>query len=83
MFHAAKAMNVNVANCILVDDSSARAGGGAQSGIDAGMEVFYFCADPHNKPIEHPKVTTFTDLAEAARIVEGARVGYYALKKAG
>jgi HAD superfamily hydrolase (TIGR01509 family) len=35
MFHAAKAMNVNVENCILVDDSVA----GAQSGIDAGMEV--------------------------------------------
>ena len=60
MFHAAKAMNVNVENCILVDDSSA----GAQSGIDAGMEVFDFCADPHNKPIVHPKVTTFTDLAQ-------------------
>ena len=45
---------------ILVDDSSA----GAQSGIAAGMEVFYFCADPHNKPIEHPKVTTFTRLEE-------------------
>ncbi|EAB4961378.1 6-phosphogluconate phosphatase [Salmonella enterica] len=60
MFHAAKAMNVNVEQCILVDDSSA----GAQSGIAAGMEVFYFCADPHNKPIVHPKVTTFTDLAQ-------------------
>uniref|UniRef100_UPI001C40587B 6-phosphogluconate phosphatase n=1 Tax=Escherichia coli TaxID=562 RepID=UPI001C40587B len=60
MFHAAKAMNVNVENCILVDDSSA----GAQSGIDAGMEVFYFCADPHNKPIVHPKVTTFTELSQ-------------------
>ena len=60
MLHAAKAMNVNVKNCILVDDSSA----GAQSGIAAGMEVFYFCADPHNKPIEHPKVTTFTRLEE-------------------
>ena len=60
MYHAAKAMNVNVENCILVDDSSA----GAQSGIDAGMEVFYFCADPHNKPIDHPKVTTFTDLSQ-------------------
>ena len=60
MLHAAKAMNVNVENCILVDDSSA----GAQSGIAAGMEVFYFCADPHNKPIEHPKVTTFTRLEE-------------------
>lgn len=60
MHHAAKAMNVDVEKCILVDDSSA----GAQSGIDAGMEVFYFCADPHNKPINHPKVTMFTDLAE-------------------
>ena len=60
MHHAAKAMNVDVEKCILVDDSSA----GAQSGIDAGMEVFYFCADPHNKPIVHPKVTTFTELAE-------------------
>lgn len=60
MFHAAKAMNVNVEKCILVDDSSA----GAQSGIDAGMEVFYFCADPHNKPIDHPNVTTFTELAQ-------------------
>ena len=60
MLHAAKAMNVNVENCILVDDSSA----GAQSGIAAGMEVFYFCADPHNKPIDHPKVTTFTRLEE-------------------
>ncbi|EDJ9064354.1 6-phosphogluconate phosphatase [Salmonella enterica subsp. arizonae] len=60
MFHAANAMNVNVEQCILVDDSTA----GAQSGIAAGMEVFYFCADPHNKPIVHPKVTTFTDLAQ-------------------
>ncbi|EAO9608025.1 6-phosphogluconate phosphatase [Salmonella enterica] len=60
MFHAANAMNVNVEQCILVDNSSA----GAQSGIAAGMEVFYFCADPHNKPIVHPKVTTFTDLAQ-------------------
>ena len=60
MFHAAKAMNVDPTNCILVDDSSA----GAQSGIAAGMEVYYFCADPHNKPLDHLKVTTFTDLAE-------------------
>ncbi|TLV09951.1 6-phosphogluconate phosphatase [Klebsiella indica] len=60
MLHAAKAMKVNVKSCILVDDSSA----GARSGIAAGMEVFYFCADPHNKPIEHPQVTTFTRLDE-------------------
>ncbi|MEL4016024.1 6-phosphogluconate phosphatase [Dryocola clanedunensis] len=60
MFHAADAMGVEVKNCVLVDDSMA----GAQSGVAAGMEVFYFCADPHNKPIDHPKVTTFTDLAQ-------------------
>ncbi|MFP2505716.1 6-phosphogluconate phosphatase [Buttiauxella gaviniae] len=60
MFHAAEAMRVEAKNCVLVDDSMA----GAQSGIAAGMEVFYFCADPHNKPIDHPKVTTFTDLAQ-------------------
>jgi HAD superfamily hydrolase (TIGR01509 family) len=60
MFHAAKAMGVEVQNCVLVDDSMA----GAQSGVAAGMEVFYFCADPHNRPIDHPKVTTFTDLAQ-------------------
>lgn len=64
MFHAALKMQVNVEHCILVDDSVA----GAQSGIDAGMEVFYFCADPHNKPINHPRVTTFTDLAQLPRL---------------
>ncbi|RKQ39411.1 6-phosphogluconate phosphatase [Enterobacter sp. R1(2018)] len=60
MFHAADKMQVDVKNCVLVDDSMA----GARSGIAAGMEVFYFCADPHNQPIDHPKVTTFTDLAQ-------------------
>ena len=60
MFHAASALDVDPTKCILVDDSAA----GAQSGIDAGMEVFYFCADPHNKPIDHPKVTTFTELSQ-------------------
>ncbi|WP_058910714.1 6-phosphogluconate phosphatase [Entomohabitans teleogrylli] len=60
MYHAASAMGVEAQRCILVDDSSA----GAHSGIAAGMEVFYFCADPHNKPIDHPLVTTFTDLAQ-------------------
>lgn len=60
MFHAADKMQVDVKNCVLVDDSMA----GAQSGVAAGMEVFYFCADPHNLPINHPKVTVFTDLAQ-------------------
>lgn len=60
MHFAADAMRVNVENCILVDDSAA----GAKAGIAAGMEVFYFCADPHNPPLDHPRVTPFTDLAE-------------------
>lgn len=60
MYHAAEVLDVSPEKCILVDDSAA----GAQSGIAAGMEVFYFCADPHNVPIDHPKVTTFTDLAQ-------------------
>lgn len=58
MFHAAREMGVTTERCILVDDSVA----GAQAGIAAGMDVFYFCADAHNQPITHPKVTTFTHL---------------------
>ncbi|MGM0512575.1 6-phosphogluconate phosphatase [Serratia fonticola] len=60
VFHAAQQMQVPVERCILVDDSVA----GAQAGIAAGIPVFYFCADPHNQPIEHPLVTTFDDLAQ-------------------
>ncbi len=60
MYHAADAMALDVKHCVLVDDSMA----GAQAGVAAGMEVYYFCADPHNQPINHPKVTTFTDLAQ-------------------
>lgn len=60
MYHAADAMQMDVKNCVLVDDSSA----GAMAGVAAGMEVYYFCADPHNKPIDHPKVTSFTALSQ-------------------
>ncbi|TQI78055.1 HAD superfamily hydrolase (TIGR01509 family) [Serratia fonticola] len=60
VFHAAQQMQVPVDRCILVDDSAA----GAHAGIAAGIPVFYFCADPHNKPIDHPLVTTFDDLAQ-------------------
>lgn len=60
VFHAAQQMQVPVERCILVDDSAA----GAQAGIAAGIPVFYFCADPHNQPIDHPLVTTFDDLAQ-------------------
>ncbi|KEA54313.1 MULTISPECIES: 6-phosphogluconate phosphatase [Mangrovibacter] len=60
MFHAAEAMQVSPENCILVDDSMA----GAQAGVAAGMHVFYLCADEHNQPIHHPRVTVFHDLAQ-------------------
>lgn len=60
VFHAAQQMQVPVERCILVDDSVA----GAQAGIAAGIPVFYFCADPHNQPLDHPLVTTFEDLAQ-------------------
>ncbi|MBW7980978.1 6-phosphogluconate phosphatase [Enterobacillus tribolii] len=60
MYYAAKGMGVNVSECILVDDSPH----GAHAGIAAGMPVFYFCADEHNPPIDHPLVTTFHDLRE-------------------
>lgn len=60
LFHAAEKMQVPIERCILVDDSAA----GAQAGIAAGIPVFYFCADPHNQPIESPLVTPFDDLAQ-------------------
>ncbi|MBH1930809.1 6-phosphogluconate phosphatase [Serratia rubidaea] len=60
IYHAAQQMNVPLERCIMVDDSPA----GAQAGIAAGIPVFYFCADPHNPPIDHPLVTTFDALAQ-------------------
>lgn len=60
MHHAADAMRVDVTKCVLVDDSEA----GARAGIAAGMQVYYFCADAHNPPLDHPNVTPFTDLSE-------------------
>ncbi len=77
MFHAAKAMNVNVANCILVDDSSA----GAQSGIDAGMEVFLLLRRSAQQTNRSSKSDDLHQSGAAARIVEGSRVEYYSLKK--
>ncbi|QKJ89237.1 6-phosphogluconate phosphatase [Paramixta manurensis] len=60
MYHAAQQMGVAIEHCILVDDSEA----GVNAGIAAGIPVFYFCADAHNKPIDHPLVTTFDDMTQ-------------------
>jgi len=80
VFHAAEKMQVPLERCILVDDSADapeklqvpvergilvdESAAGAQAGIAAGIPVFYFCADPHNKPIDHPLVTAFDNLAQ-------------------
>lgn len=71
VFHAAERMQVPVTRCILVDDSPA----GARAGINAGIPVFYFCADPHNPPIDHPLVTTFDDWPSCPRCGANAAGG--------
>lgn len=48
-------MQVNLENCLLVEDSFS----GVEAGIAADIPVYYYCADPHNPPIDHPLVTTF------------------------
>ncbi|WP_413721760.1 6-phosphogluconate phosphatase [Sodalis sp. RH23] len=58
--HAAAQLGVPVAQCILVEDSVS----GVQAGIAAGMPVFYYCADAHNPPIDHPLVTRFDDMGQ-------------------
>ena len=60
LYKAAEVMQVNIERCILVEDSVA----GAQAGIAAGIPVFYYCADPHNPPINHPLVTEFHHMHE-------------------
>lgn len=74
MFHAAKAMNVNVENCILVDDSSA----GAQSGLmrDGGVLLLRRSAQQADRP---SKSDNLYRSGATASVVEGARVGYYSL----
>lgn len=53
--HAAAAMSLPMERCILIKDFLA----GAQASIAAGIPVFYYCADPHNPPLDHPLVTRF------------------------
>ncbi|SFN55326.1 haloacid dehalogenase superfamily, subfamily IA, variant 3 with third motif having DD or ED/haloacid dehalogenase superfamily, subfamily IA, variant 1 with third motif having Dx(3-4)D or Dx(3-4)E [Izhakiella capsodis] len=58
MQHAAQSMRVPLSACILVDDSEA----GAKAGIAANIPVFYYCADAHNPPLDHPRITPFYSL---------------------
>lgn len=64
IYHAAQQMQIPVTGCILVEDSLS----GTQAGIAAGIPVFYYCADPHNPPIDHPLVTTFHDMQDLPRL---------------
>lgn len=64
LYHAADKMQVSISSCILVEDSVA----GVQAGIAAGIPVYYYCADPHNPPIDHPLVTTFDDMHQLAAL---------------
>ncbi|WP_159566202.1 6-phosphogluconate phosphatase [Budvicia diplopodorum] len=57
---ASDKLSIPLEKCILIEDSLA----GAHAGIAAGIPVFYYCADQHNTPIDHPLVTTFHDMAE-------------------
>ncbi|TKI04465.1 6-phosphogluconate phosphatase [Martelella alba] len=58
--HAATELAVETNQCILVEDSVS----GVRAGIGAGIPVFYYCADPHNPPIDHPLVTRFDDMGQ-------------------
>ena len=58
--HAAAELALPVEQCILVEDSVA----GVRAGISAGIPVFYYCADPHNPPIDHPLVARFEDMRQ-------------------
>lgn len=64
LYHAAKEMQVAISTCILVEDSVA----GVQAGIAANIPVYYYCADPHNPPIDHPLVTAFTDMQQLPQL---------------
>ena len=61
---ASDKLSIPLEKCILIEDSFA----GAHAGIAAGIPVFYYCADQHNTPIEHPLVTTFHDMAELPQL---------------
>jgi HAD superfamily hydrolase (TIGR01509 family) len=60
IYHAVAELGIPVERCILVEDSVS----GTQAGIAAGIPVFYYCADPHNPPINHPLVTRFDQMAQ-------------------
>ncbi|MCW2478622.1 6-phosphogluconate phosphatase [Candidatus Symbiopectobacterium sp. NZEC135] len=64
IYHAAQQMQVNLENCLLVEDSFS----GVEAGIAAGIPVYYYCADPHNPPIDHPRVTTFHNMGDLPQL---------------
>ncbi|STV30795.1 phosphatase YieH [Klebsiella pneumoniae subsp. ozaenae] len=77
MFHAAEAMQVKAENCILVDDSSA---GAPVGDCRRHGSVLFPAPIRTTQPIDHPKVTTFTDLAELPALWQARGWGYHAFK---
>lgn len=64
IYHAAAELDIAVERCILVEDSVS----GTHAGIAAGIPVFYYCADPHNPPIDHPLVTRFDHMGQLSEL---------------
>lgn len=75
--HAAAAMSLPpMERCILIEDSLA--------GAQAGIPVFYYCADPHNSPLDHPlrRDGAIAGLMARARLDPDALAGAFAVAAA-
>lgn len=72
--HAAEAMDVPSANCVVVEDSRA----GVQAGVAAGMRVFGFTGGSHCTPeaaamlLAAGAEQVFSHMAELPRLLDGA-----------
>lgn len=63
--YAARHMQVNLENCVLVEDSVP----GVMAGVNAGIPVFHYCKDEHSEPVDHPLVTRFWDMGDLLGIM--------------
>jgi HAD superfamily hydrolase (TIGR01509 family) len=66
-FHAASAMGVAPADCVVIEDSVA----GTEAGIAAGMRVFSYHGDPHSNPegLAAPGGILFDDMRQLASLI--------------
>lgn len=63
--HAARTMGFDPAVCAVIEDGP----GGVQAGVAAGMQVFQYMGGGMTAAIEHPRVTTFSRMAELPRLL--------------